>query len=294
MIKFACNAMVRDPDQEGAWIDAETLIDVVYELRFDMIDFQLDRGMWSHDMRSSDFDYLAGIKARCHDRGLPIGFLGISDGLVEQGKDEAGETIGVALTREERTARIAELMEAVDAAVVLGAPLIRLFAGDIPAATPDRESVWTGMVGCFQEVCDYAAGKAVRIGLHNHAPAVAPTGATILRLLREIDRPNCTHILDSGQWHGSIGSGVKGESDPGIDIYRFMEQTAPHASYVRAKIYKIDSGREEWRDYDRIAAILQAVDYNGPVSVVYEDAGNNCDYREAWRLAVAHLRQVFG
>ena len=63
---------------------------------------------------------------------------------------------------------------------------------------------------------------------------------------------------------------------------------------MRAKIYKIDSGREEWLDYDRIAAILQAVDYNGPVSVVYEDAGNNCDYREAWRLAVAHLRQVFG
>ena len=83
-----------------------------------------------------------------------------------------------------------------------------------------------------------------------------------------------------------------GVSDPNVDIYQYMEQTAPYASYVRAKIYKIDSGREEWIDYERVMAILRAVDFNGAMSIVYEDQGNACTPREAIALAVAHLRDV--
>ena len=71
-----------------------------------------------------------------------------------------------------------------------------------------------------------------------------------------------------------------------------MEQTAPHASYVRAKIYKIDSGREEWLDYERIIDILRAVDFNGNMSIVFEGQGNRCSDYEAIGLAAAHLRQL--
>jgi hypothetical protein len=77
-----------------------------------------------------------------------------------------------------------------------------------------------------------------------------------------------------------------------VDIYDYMEQTASQASYVRAKIYRIDSGREEWIDYERVFKILRAVGFNGCVSIVYEDQGNRCDELEAVRLAVKHLREV--
>ena len=83
-----------------------------------------------------------------------------------------------------------------------------------------------------------------------------------------------------------------GETDPDVDIYEYMEQTAPYASYVRAKIYKIDSGREEWIDYGRVMDVLRGVGFNGTMSIVYEDQGNACDPREAIALAVAHLRDV--
>jgi sugar phosphate isomerase/epimerase len=69
-----------------------------------------------------------------------------------------------------------------------------------------------------------------------------------------------------------------------------MEQTAPYASYVRAKIYKVDSGKEELLDYRRIIAILKKANFNGNMSIVLEDQGNQCDYAEAIRLAVKHLR----
>jgi hypothetical protein len=38
--------------------------------------------------------------------------------------------------------------------------------------------------------------------------------------------------------------------------------------------------------------ILSAVDFNGTISIVYEDQGNACGPREAITLAVAHLREV--
>ena len=74
--------------------------------------------------------------------------------------------------------------------------------------------------------------------------------------------------MDTGQWQGSPGA--SGDPDPNADIYGYMEQTLPYASYVRCKFYKIASGREEVLDYDRIAGILKAANYNGCISIVYE------------------------
>ena len=101
-----------------------------------------------------------------------------------------------------------------------------------------------------------------------------------------------TVILDTGQWRGSPGTNREGIADPEVDFYRFMEQVAPYASYVRAKIYKIDSGSEEWLDYPRIFRILSTQEYDGPVSIVYENRGNACSFREALSLAVIHLRSI--
>lgn len=69
-----------------------------------------------------------------------------------------------------------------------------------------------------------------------------------------------------------------------------VEQIAPHATYVRAKIYKIDRGREEWLDYERIVEILRQVDFNGNMSIVFEGRGNAVSDLEAIGLAVDYLR----
>ena len=72
-----------------------------------------------------------------------------------------------------------------------------------------------------------------------------------------------------------------------------MEQTAHLATHVRAKFYKIDSGKEEWLDYERIVRILIDAGYNGPLSVVFEGKEiNACGDEEVMRLAAAHLRDV--
>ena len=287
MIKLGCNSLVRDKHNPGEWIDVETMIHFIHELRLDIIDFQLDRGF-----RSLDPEYLRHIKILCHRYGLPIGFVGIGRGFVGARKQPDGSVIGVSLSQEELRRRIDEVKAGVDVAAFIGAPLIRVFGGAAPKQTQNRDALWSTLIASFQRVADYGADKGILIGLHNHPPVVAPTGDDIRRILDEVNRENLTFILDTGQWRGSPGTNRAGASDKNAAIYRYMEQTAPYASYVRAKIYKIDTGREEWLDYKRIIRILKAVNFNGNMSIVFEDRGNRCDYAEAIGLAVRHLRQL--
>ena len=284
MIKLGCNSLVKDRDNPGGWIDIETMIDLIYTLRLDMIDFQLDRGF-----RSLELAYLRKVKILCHKYGLPIGFIGAGSGFVGTAQLPNGGVVGASLSPDELQRRIDEVKGAVDVAVFMGAPLIRLFGGGVPEDTENREAVWSTMIGGFQAVSDYAAEKGILIGLHNHPPAVEPTSDDIFRILSDVDRENFTFILDTGRWRGAPTSREE-TSDSSEDIYRYMEQTAPCASYVRAKIYKVDSGEEELLDYRRIISILKRANFNGNMSIVFEDQGNRCDYAEAIGLAVRHLR----
>ena len=284
MIKLGCNSLVKDRDNPGGWIDIETMIDLIHTLRLDIIDFQLDRGF-----RSLEPAYLRRVKILCHRYGLPIGFVGAGSGFVSAAQLPNGSMVGASLSPDEMQRRIEEVNRAVDVAVFMGAPLIRLFGGGVPEETENREVVWSTMISGFQAVSDYAAEKGILIGLHNHPPAVEPTSDDIFRILNDVDRENFTFILDTGRWRGAPTSREE-TSDSSEDIYRYMEQTAPYASYVRAKIYKVDSGEEELLDYRRIISILKKVNFNGNMSIVFEDQGNRCGYAEAIGLAVKHLR----
>lgn len=253
-----------DPPTLGS---IESFIEYAYELKLDVIDLRGNRGFSSHDP-----EYLLGIKMRCLRYGLPIGYVASGGHFV--GTDEELET-KLQVTRRDA-----------DVAAFLGAPLIRVFCG-LPLE--DREEQ-RREIRCLQATCDYAADLGVGVGLQNHPS----TGDDVLRIIEETARDNFTLIMDTGQWVGSPARN-NGVADPNYDIYRFMEQTAPHAAHVRAKFYKIDSGREEWLDYERIIGILRRVDFNGAVSVVFEGKDyNDCDDKEVVRRSVQHLRELLG
>ncbi len=250
-------------DEPKSFPDVESFIELARELRLDVIDFRVDVGFGSLDR-----DYLRGLKLKCLKAGLPIGYLA-----------SGGHFVG---TDEELRQKVAQAKADVEVAAYLGTPMIRLFCGAPGVGDAGRE------IRCFQEVCDFASDAGIAVGLQNHPS----TGDNVLRILRETDRENFTFILDTGQWVGSPGLN-RGVGDPEVDIYEYMEKTAPHASHVRAKIYKIDSGREEWLDYERIVGILKSAGFNGVVSITFEGQDvNECDDRETFRLAARHLRDT--
>ncbi len=287
MLKLGCNAMLRDSQNPGQHIDVEKLIHFIGGLDLDAIDFHAYRGF-----ASKEPDYLLHIKRLCLKYGLPVSYIGIGAGFAGMVRAEDGRKLGALLPREELRARVQEAKEGVDMARFLGAPMIRLFAGRVLEESEQAEQVYSQMIESFQAVADYARERGVFVGLHNHEPPAAPRGEDLLRILKDADRDNITIIMDTGRWWGSIGVDPKGNPDPDANIYEYMEQVAPYATVVRTKIYRIDSGKEEWLNYERIFKILKSVSFNGNLSIVYEGFNNRCDDFEGIRLAVKHLRDV--
>jgi sugar phosphate isomerase/epimerase len=265
MIKVGVYASMFGKDDPKQLVDIESFMDLAYELRLDLIDFHAGVGF-----HSKDPDYLLGIKIKCLKYGLPIGYLA-----------SGGHFVG---TDEELQQKVDKVKADVAYAVFLGTPMLRVFCG----ARPEGKEAQANEIRCFQEVSDYAAESGILIGLQNHPS----TGEDVLRILHDTNRENFTLILDTGQWIGSPAKN-KGVPVPDVDIYEYMEQTAPYASHVRAKFYKIDSGREEWLDYERIIEIIKGVNFNGAVSVVFEGQDiNDCDDKTVIRLAANQLREL--
>ena len=265
MIKVGMYASMFGKNEPPRLDDVESFIEFAYELKLDAIEFRSDVGF-----QSKDPDYLRAIKIKCQKYGLPIGYLA-----------SGGHFVG---SKEDLCSKIERIREDVDMAVFLGAPLIRVFCGE----QPEGAAAQATEIRYFQEACDIAAVKGIIVGLQNH-PC---TGENVLRILEQTQRDNFTLIMDTGQWTGSPTQ-KQGVLDPNYDTYEFMRQTATHTSYVRAKFYKIDSGREEWLDYRRIVDILKEANYNGTMGIAFEGGTiNDCDNREVMRRAAAHLHEL--
>ena len=126
-------------------------------------------------------------------------------------------------------------------------------------------------------------GVVVGLQNHNHNN-IAATGDDVVRLLEDVNHPWCKHILDTGQYLGSPGAAGARPEDS-------RQHDAPLAVFVRAKLYRLKDGKEEWLDYQRIFKILGDAKYNGFVSLVYE-GWRHMDGMHAVPLGVKFLRSL--
>ena len=269
--------MYQDKTSETGFVHTPDLIPFMRELGLDAVDLFVGRGV-----NSRDPEYLFPFKIACLKNGLSVGYLA-------SGVSLAGPT-------NQMGDKIEQAKRDIDAASFLGAEMVHVFARGVPVPEDKKEFevIWKQMIDHFRQVCDYAYNKGVVIGVQNHNnKSWALTADRVLRILNDTNRPNFTFILDTGQWLGSIGSDPRGEFDPEVDIYKdYIEPTAPKATCVRAKIYKIDTGREEFLDYDRILGILKKVGFNGHISIVLEHVNKLYDRFAAVRRSVHHLRAL--
>jgi sugar phosphate isomerase/epimerase len=252
-------------------MDMFSFIERAYQLRLDGMDIHMGA------LASRELEYLRAVRMGCLRRGLMISYLGVSNNFGVPG--------------EELPAQMAMVREGIDVAAFMGVPLVRVFAAWVREGA-DEEHVWTQTIGCFQEIAAYGEEKGVMIGLHNHNHGcVTRTGKDVRRILETVNHPYFTHILDTGQYVGSPGaSGSGGRMDDVEQLYASIEETAPLAVHVRAKIYRIQTGEEAWLDYPRIFDTLNRVGYNGWVSIVYE--GQSVEPEEtAVPKAVSYLRR---
>lgn len=251
MIKLGCMSLSYGHAIQEGRMDLFQFIDRAREMGLDGIDIH------TRALASEDDAYLGDVRMRCLQRGLAISYLGISNNF---GKP-AGEI----------SAEVDMVKHWIDVAARMHVPMVRIFAAWDRDDTPAYVT-WSRMIYAISEVVAHGAGRGVAVGLHNHNHGcVTRTGRDVRRIIEEVDDPYFSHILDTGQYIGSPGAtGQRGHEDPSLNFYGSIAETAPLAVHVRCKIYRIQSGTEEWLDYPRIFEILRGVDFNGWCSIVYE------------------------
>ncbi len=272
MIKLGCMSLSYKDAFAAGTLDLEGFIERAYALRLDGIDIH------TRALASTEPSYLREVRRLAMQRGLALSYIGISNDF---GKPPAALDAEVAMAK-----------HWIDVAAFMDITLVRVFAAWIHDGEP-REQVWARMIPRLRELAEYGETKGVWVGLHNHNHGcVTATGPDVLRILREVDHPFFTHILDCGQYIGSPGAtGQRGTEDPALDFYGSIAMTAPYAVHVRAKVYRIATGVEEWLNYPRILEILRGVGYNGWMSIVYEGQDAEAE-ATAVPKAVAYLRRV--
>lgn len=191
--------------------------------------------------------YLTNLKRHCFRQGIDISGTAVGNdfGFPEEAK---------------RQEQISTLKQWIERASLLGAPVIRIFAGHQKPGT-DAETAHRLMVTAMEECCEHAGKFGVTLALENHGGPTA-TADGLLSFVQDIQSPWFGVNLDTGNFHSD-------------DIYGDLARVAPHAVNVQVKVVITPEGQpRQPTDFGRIAQILNDSGYSGYTVLEYEEKGN--------------------
>ena len=187
----------------------------------------------------------------------------------------SGTAVGNTFTHpngDKRDAEIASVKTWIDHAAVLGAPHIRVFAGNLQKGSTPEEAKRLA-IGAFEECAAYAATKGVFLGLENHGGIVADP-KDLLEIITSINNPWIGINLDTGNFHTE-------------DPYADLDRCAPFAVNVQVKSEIQRRGqKKETADLPRLVKILRNANYQGFVALEYEAA------EDPWRAVPPLLERL--
>jgi sugar phosphate isomerase/epimerase len=156
----------------------------------------------------------------------------------------------------------------------MGAPVIRIFAGQIPRGETESTALDRCVAG-INESLAYAAEKGVALALENHG-GITATPRQILSIVERVD---------DSPWFGiNFDSGNFRSGDP----YGDLEQIAPWAINAQVKVKVSVAGEEQPADLERVVGILKAADYRGYLVLEYEESEN------PWETIPAYISELRG
>ena len=208
--------------------------------------------------------YLRGLARRCFVNGLTV----------------SGTAIGNNFALPDGPARdeqIADCLAWIDIAAVLGAPVMRIFAGKVPKGGDEAEAIERCAAG-VNTCLPYAAARGVHLALENHG-GITATPAQMLKIVERVD--------DSPYFGVNFDSGNFQTDDP----YGDLAKIAPYAINAQIKPYMRPGGKKEEPDVKRVLGILADAGYRGWVVMEYEGGGDVKTEVKRW---VDKLRAAMG
>ena len=208
-------------------------------------------------------EYLRQLKQECFRLGLDVSGTAV--------RNDFGYPEG----SPERKKWIDHVKQWVDYAEIMGAPVIRIFAGHKKPQISEAETHRL-MVAGMEECCEYAGQHGVHLALENHGGPTS-TADGLLALVRDVKSPWFGVNLDTGNFHGD-------------DIYAELLRAAPYAINVQVKVVVWGPDKKKVpADFARMGQILRKAEYRGYVVLEYEESG---DPREECPKYMDQLRKA--
>jgi len=200
----------------------------------------------------SDKNYLLHVKKLCTDLQLTISCLSPGNNFCQE-DDLALE------------GQIEYVKKWLDAGYILGAPVLRVFAGWI--GKEKHEAVWPNVVKAFRVSAKLAEERGIVLAIESHnGGGLLPSSVETFKLLKDINSPWVKLNLDTGNYHDA-------------DNYAAIDQSMQHAVHIHAKIHKLSPQGEELEfDYEKILNIFKKHNYRGFISPEYEGQEDELTY----------------
>ncbi len=217
----------------------------------DFIDFCADVNLDGTELtgyyfpKQFDSAYLRSLKERTFRLGLDVSGTAIGNDFCQPAGEEWDKQL--AMTR-----------EWIDHAAELGAPVIRIFAGNVPKGDTET-AAFDRCVAGINKSLEYAAEKGVFLALENHG-GITGTAEQILKIVKAVQ---------PSPW---FGVNLDGGNFRSADVYAELEQIAPYAINAQVKVSVTPNGKKEPADLGRVIQILRQANYRGYVVLEYEEA----------------------
>ena len=217
----------------------------------DFIQFCADQNLDGTELTSYYFPkevtpaLLRAIKEQTFRLGLDISGTAIGNDFCKPAGDEWDKQL--ALTR-----------EWIDYSATMGAPVIRIFAGQVPKGDTEAAALERCVAGINQSL-EHAAEKGVFLALENHG-GITATAEQLLKIVKAVQ---------PSPW---FGVNLDGGNFRSADVYAELEQIAPYAINAQVKVSVTPNGKKEPADLGRVIKILRDANYRGYVVLEYEES----------------------
>lgn len=150
---------------------------------------------------------------------------------------------------------IAHVKKWIDLAVHLGAPTIRIFAGDLQkGTTEDQARQWC--IDAIHQCCEYAKPRGIILALENHGGIVS-TVDQMLSIVKAVQSDWFGVNWDSGNFRSA-------------DPYGDLAKLAPYAVVAQVKVEISPGGKSQKADLGRLVGILKSAGYRGYLALEHE------------------------
>ena len=222
----------------------------------DMLDFCAANGFEGVDITGYYFkgypqvpsdEYIFQIKRKAFRLGIEISGIGVRNDFTIADKTK-------------RELELALVKNWIEVAAKIGAPVIRIFAGNQKNEGITKEQVTEWMLKDIQTCVDYGKQHGVIIGLQNHNDFIQ-TADQVNKIIEAINSEWLGLILDTGSYRV-------------LDPYQEIADSIKHTVNWQIKENVFINGAEVETDMDKLMGIIKSSGYKGYLPIETLGAGD--------------------